>query len=173
MTPRVSDKELDPEQVVHAGIPAVHEVRAELRKYRSNADDSHWGLRSLRAGDYMVAVLLLAVTVGWIAFGINPSKVGSVADVQVAGKQVAQIKLDHETYLTISGALGPVLIAVDGSGIRILDARCPDKLCVRTGAISHAGEWIACVPNRLVIRIAGDTGVDAISPGDAMPRDAR
>ena len=66
-------------------------------------------------------------------------------------------------------SLGPVLIVVDGSGVRIVDSRCPHKLCVRMGAINHAGDWIACVPNKLVIRIEGDSAVDAITPGGTIP----
>jgi|GEM_PF-1261105 len=173
MITRTSAKVSDLRDPDRSRFPAQPEGTGRQRKSLSIANNSHWGLRSLRLGDYLIVVLLLLITVGWIAFGVSPSTVGSVADVQVSGKQVVQIKLDHEDYYTISGVLGPVLIAVDGSGVRILDARCPDKLCVRTGAINRAGEWIACVPNGLIIRIEGDTGVDAISPGAAMPRDAR
>jgi hypothetical protein len=122
----------------------------------------------LRLGDLVVAILLLGGALIWIALGVSSGAAGSIATVEVRGKKVAEIPLGHENYLTIKGALGPVLIGVDGSGVRILDTRCPRKLCVRMGAIGKAGEWIACVPNQLVIKIEGSSEVDAITPGNMM-----
>jgi hypothetical protein len=128
-----------------------------------------WGIRRLRVGDIIVASLLIVGSLVWIAMGIVPHEAGSVAVVEVSGKKVAELKLNHENYITIRGKLGAVLIGIDGSGIRILESKCPNKLCKKMGAVNKAGEWIACIPNELVIRIEGDSGVDAISPSSMIP----
>jgi hypothetical protein len=152
-----------------ADFPVLQDIPTQQLKTKAVVSTDTWGLKRLRLGDYILAALLLLSAIVWIAGGAGPITAGSTAIVQVGGNPVAQIKLGHEDYITVQGALGPVLIAVDGSGIRILDSRCPNKLCIRKGAVSQAGDWIACVPNKLVIRIEGDSGVDAISPGSAMP----
>jgi hypothetical protein len=36
-------------------------------------------------------------------------------------------------------------------------ADCPDKLCVHQKAISATGETIVCLPNKVVVEIAGET----------------
>jgi len=43
------------------------------------------------------------------------------------------------------------------------DSPCRDKICVLGGWISHSGEWLACLPNSVFVRVEGaDTGpVDA------------
>ena len=43
----------------------------------------------------------------------------------------------------------------DGS-VRIKEANCHDKVCVRTGFISNPGEMIVCLPYRVVIKISGE-----------------
>jgi len=130
---------------------------------------ARWGIRHLRIGDIVVALFLLVGACVWIAMGVVPHEAGSVAVVEVSGIKVAELKLHQENYLTIKGKLGPVLIGIDGSGVRILDSRCPNKLCKKMGVATKAGEWIACVPNELVIRIKGDSGIDAITPSSMIP----
>ncbi len=136
---------------------------------RSSSSADKWGIRKLRIGDFLVVILLLAGAVAWIAFGMTPTTTGSTATVEVSGKLVQELHLGHEDYVTINGALGPVLIGIDGSGIRILDSRCPHGLCKRMGPIQKSGDWIACIPNKLVIRIQGTSEVDAITPGTMIP----
>ena len=114
-------------------------------------------------------MVLLAGAVAWIAFGMTPTNAGTTAIVEVSGKPVQELKLGHEDYITVQGALGPVLIGIDGAGIRILDSRCPRGLCKRLGPIHKSGDWIACIPNKLVIRIQGTSDVDAVTPGTMRP----
>ena len=139
-----------------------------MSEQSSNNVQAKWGIRSLRSGDFIAVILLLTAAFAWFALGFNPYQVGSIAVVEVSGEEVARIKLNREDYISLRGALGPVLIGVDDTGIRILDSRCPHKLCVKMGAINRAGQWIACVPNKLVIRIEGDSDVDAITPGGSI-----
>lgn len=48
-----------------------------------------------------------------------------------------------------------VLLCSDGE-IRMLESSCPDKICVKHGAISMSAENIICLPHKLVIRINGE-----------------
>jgi hypothetical protein len=135
----------------------------------SNYVTNRWGIKNLKVGDFLVVMALLAGAVAWIAFGMTPTNIGTTAVVEVSGKPVMELKLGHEYYATVQGALGPVLIGIDGAGVRILDSRCPNGLCKRMGPIRRSGDWIACIPNKLVIRIQGYSDVDAITPGTMRP----
>ena len=55
-----------------------------------------------------------------------------------------------------------VTVALRGGLVGITQSDCPDKTCVRTGFIGVPGQITACLPNGLLIRIAGDGGVDAV-----------
>ncbi len=50
-------------------------------------------------------------------------------------------------------------IEIKDGTIRVINADCPDKVCVNTGALSAVP--IICVPNRLEIRFAEDADYDA------------
>ena len=47
-------------------------------------------------------------------------------------------------------------IAVDKGSISIIEADCPDQLCVHQGKISDGLKPIVCLPHELVIRINGE-----------------
>lgn len=49
--------------------------------------------------------------------------------------------------------------------VRMLDASCPDKLCVKHKKIHFDNESITCLPNRVVLRVieAEESDLDAIA----------
>ncbi len=96
------------------------------------------------------------------------------ADIYQNGALLQSIPLDakKEPYsFQITGTDGCFNeITVSGVNIAVTDASCPDKLCVRQGAVSTPLLPITCLPNRLVIRIrkedsAAETNIeDSITP---------
>ena len=56
------------------------------------------------------------------------------------------------------------VISVERGRIRVSEANCPDKACVRQGWLSGGVMPIVCLPHRLVIRLEGswEAGFDAI-----------
>ncbi len=75
------------------------------------------------------------------------------ATIMQNGEIITTVTLDHHETLTIPGTLGTSTIEIAPNQIRMLEAPCPDHTCVKTGWIHHSGQVIACVPNRIVIRI--------------------
>ena len=62
------------------------------------------------------------------------------------------------------GPLGNTTIVVEDETVRVTDSPCKNKLCILQGRISNVGQWIACLPNRVFVRIDGKPvsgGVDA------------
>jgi len=81
--------------------------------------------------------------------------------IEIDGKEYARLDLEDDTqeemYFDISqpgGQYNKVLI-YDG-GARMVEASCPDKLCIYQGWINTEGPLIVCLPNRVVLRIVGD-----------------
>ena len=59
-------------------------------------------------------------------------------------------------------SVGPTVVAIHGGHVHVAKASCRDRVCVSMGAVSAPGSWIACLPNRVFIRVLGsDTNVDA------------
>ena len=64
--------------------------------------------------------------------------------------------LEKDGSLVLDGLLGPVVLNIEGGEAWIEESSCPDKLCMKMGRIDESGEWLACLPNKIFIRISGD-----------------
>ena len=60
--------------------------------------------------------------------------------------------------------VGNNVILVEKGQISMIDADCPDELCIKQGAISDSARPIVCLPNNVVIKLTNDENdIDAIS----------
>ncbi len=107
----------------------------------------------------------LPVVIALVCFWIFlPGEAGQTAVIRVDGETVQTIDLQTAKDQTIDLSL-PYhnQIEIKDHAIRVTDADCPDRSCVKTGWIRSAGQTIACVPSKLTITITGDGGFDAIA----------
>lgn len=73
------------------------------------------------------------------------------AEVLSDGKLLYTLDLRQDTELTVRSERGYNIITVQDGKIRVSEASCPDRDCVRCGA-KNSGAPIVCLPNRLTIR---------------------
>ena len=50
------------------------------------------------------------------------------------------------------------VVIIDSGSVSVSEASCKNQVCVRHGSISHPGESIVCLPNRLIVSIEGGEG---------------
>lgn len=67
----------------------------------------------------------------------------------------------------VPGNLGVTVVTIDQGRARIIDSPCANKLCVASPPVGKTGEWSACLPNGVFIRIEGAKKTDEI---DAVVR---
>ena len=72
------------------------------------------------------------------------------------------LPLTAEDEVLVSGPIGVNRVVVTTGGARVVEAPCANQICVHTGRISSPGQWIACLPNRVLVSVesAADT-IDA------------
>lgn len=63
--------------------------------------------------------------------------------------------LSKDAVYRIEGSIGISEIEISDGTVRFLDSPCPGKTCVMTGALSEPGQWAACLPNKVFVRIEG------------------
>lgn len=116
---------------------------------------------------FLVILLIGAAITWWILW--QGKKEGTVAHIYQNGKEIKVIHLDMVTekeQLTIYGENGKYnQIQIENGKISIIDASCPDKICIETGAIQNDLVPIVCLPNKLMIKIEGaeNNGLDAVA----------
>ena len=120
----------------------------------------------------LFAGLIAALLLVW---KLLPGGSGSEVEIIQDGTLVQTIQLPHtgapET-IEISGPAGGNTIELSEDGVRVVSAACPDQVCVEHGYLREDTGPIVCLPNRLVIRFAGEmkqTGVDAVAGGRSLP----
>lgn len=105
------------------------------------------------------AVLLLAAAVLFLGQHVFREK-GSTVEVLVADEEFGTFSLNEDREIAIGK--GNILSISNGQAF-MKWADCPDKLCIHQGKISHMGETIACLPNRVTVRVTGGAASDVDS----------
>ncbi len=108
-----------------------------------------------RADRLIIAVIAALALVAWPLMSATAgSESASVVISGPNGQTVVPLSSDAE--YRIAGAVSDLVVRVEGGSVRVVESDCPDRTCVRTGAISAPGDVVACVPNRVVVRIGGE-----------------
>lgn len=107
-----------------------------------------------------IKVLMVIVAIGLLLVMIYvfyPRKAASSVDVLMDGKCVGtyDLRVDASIPIEVNGTVTNTLEICDGKAF-MSDATCPDKLCMKQGKISHQGETIVCLPNKIVIQVNSD-----------------
>ena len=115
----------------------------------------------VKIGDVIVLVLFATVTVISFLRIRNNSQAKPVLII-TAEEATYIYPLDKDGTYTIAGLIGTSTIQVQDGQAFFVDSPCPNKTCVQAGHISHNGEWNACLPNDIFIRIQQDeSDIDA------------
>ena len=109
----------------------------------------------------LAAILIYLIPI--VSFG---SVKGAEAAVTVDGELYGVYPLDKDIDILIPGANGGSNRLVIRNGeADIVEATCPDKICVHERKIRNRGETLVCLPNRVVVEIrgAGENGIDSVA----------
>lgn len=112
-------------------------------------------------------ILLFVVTIIYFSLNFFVKNKSPVKQVIIeSGKNIWYYQVDKDREIKIEGNLGESTIKIQDGFISFENSPCPNKLCVLSSAISKNGQWIACLPNGVFVRIEGEdenTELDGIS----------
>jgi hypothetical protein len=93
----------------------------------------------------------------YYAQNLNDTK-GNKAEVYVDNKlrYVFDLEENKKEYF-VDTNLGGVNIEINKMKIRVTTSNSPLKICVKQGWISNSGDTIVGIPDRLLIKVVGDT----------------
>ena len=109
----------------------------------------------IRLLDYVALSLSLLVVGGFSVFAYAGRDRGGDVVIEASGTQWIY-PLDVNRRELVKGPLGDTVVVIQGGKASVEDSPCPDKLCVHMPAISRPGQWIACLPNRVFVRVRGN-----------------
>jgi len=106
---------------------------------------------------WWVIILSLFVVAGiWVGVKCVPSR-GSYTILLETQDQAMELKVTPQTekVITLKGPLGETIVTVKGGKVWVSSSPCPDQTCIKMGKIPDNGGFIACIPNRVIIRKKG------------------
>jgi len=117
----------------------------------------------IRAGDIVLVVLIVvaAAVSMFLVSRANAGEKGSLAIIEVNGKEVMRIALgdgQQDRTFKVRGMTGYNLVEVRDGRIRMLEADCRDRICLGVGWVEAPGRAIICLPHRVVVRVTGKRG---------------
>lgn len=105
-------------------------------------------------------IIIICLTLCYFAANRRES---GVAEIYSNGQLIHKIDLSGVTSpyeISVDNGGGHNTIYVEHGKISVSDANCPDRLCIRQGAIQSSSYPIVCLPNNLIIKIKGISASD-------------
>ena len=112
----------------------------------------------------LIVALMIISAAGVLALYRNDQ--GGAAYVYVGGNLYGRYDLSEVTDIHIDNGNGLVNdISISDGKVYMKNATCPNKLCMKCGAISRNNESICCAPAGILITVRSDEGseYDAIT----------
>ncbi len=112
---------------------------------------------------FMLAAAFLAI-VGIRLWQKNNTGGDAIAVVTIDGAVYGSSPLSEDVTEKIELPDGSYnILTISGGYADVIEASCPDQICVHHNRIRYSGESIVCLPNKLIVEVKGgqDNGIDA------------
>lgn len=115
----------------------------------------------------IIAVLMILSFLPEIILGASVGKGfnNTYAEITISGKLYKTIPLSKhkgEETIELKTKNGVNIIKIKDNKIGIIEADCPDKVCMNPEYIEKAGESLVCLPHKVMIEIKGRAEDDII-----------
>ncbi|MBP8933174.1 MAG: NusG domain II-containing protein [Candidatus Atribacteria bacterium] len=103
----------------------------------------------------LILILFGIALIGMLAFFLFRSKtIGSYRLIikDANGQREIVVNDRTDSVLFIEGPLGNTEVKIHQGKVWVIDSPCADKVCIHMGKIPDNGGFIACLPNRVIIR---------------------
>ncbi|NLO48718.1 MAG: NusG domain II-containing protein [Clostridiales bacterium] len=103
----------------------------------------------------VIALIAAAGLLFFLLYRFLLAEKGTYAEIYYRSELVKRIDLDHVRDSTFSIPQCPQVVfrLYNNGGIAFLKSDCPDKLCINSGKLHLSGQFAACLPNRILVKI--------------------
>ncbi|HBH3575463.1 TPA: NusG domain II-containing protein [Clostridioides difficile] len=101
----------------------------------------------------LILGILVVITACYGIINVINSKNAENIEIYVDNKLYKTVSINAKEEFKIESRGGYNIVKIHDKGVEIVDASCPDKVCVHTGFINKPSQSIVCIPNRVSIKI--------------------
>lgn len=113
----------------------------------------------------LAGVILGAAIILWLCIRFSMPKDQQKIRITVDGEFYGEYSLMENQEIAIGGTN---ICRIENGKVKMIEASCPDKLCIKQKAVDASGGTIICLPNKVVIEAVGGEataleGLDSIA----------
>lgn len=109
----------------------------------------------LRLFDVVFLIVFAACVVGsFIFLGKKKSSGANLCVKTPAGRFI--YPLDKDTELDFEGVIGHTKVIIRGGQAWVTESACDNKNCIFMGKLSRSTDFVACLPNAVILTVEGD-----------------
>ncbi|MBN2619145.1 MAG: NusG domain II-containing protein [Spirochaetales bacterium] len=118
----------------------------------------------IKLADIAIFIITLAIIVFYSVTTLQKDSNSSYAKIEIDGNTFIY-PLEKDLIKTFHGPIGDTTIEIKNGKISITESDCKNKICIKMGKIDKLGQAVACLPNKLLITIEGESNdeVDILS----------
>lgn len=116
-------------------------------------------------GDLIVIAASALLVVGSFGWLWTPGAGGEWVEIQTGDGPAQRFSLWEPRHVDVRGSRGETRVDIEAGRARVVDSPCDDRICLLAGWLERVGDTTACLPNGVVVTIAGRAGTrfDAIN----------
>jgi hypothetical protein len=121
-------------------------------------------IKDIKVPDIAIAALGIALVLFFSLRVYRPGRAAARVLVEGEGRRW-EFPLDAVETVRVPGPLGDTVVELGERRARVISSPCANQICTATGGIHRQGQWIACLPNRVMVRVEAGGGeeLDAAS----------
>ena len=122
----------------------------------------------IKKWDVIIIILLVVLSfIPELILGVFLKKEynSKYAEITVSGKLYKNVPLSAhkgEDIIEVKTDQGINVVSIKDDKVAIIEADCPDKICMGPGYINKVGESLVCLPHKVMVEIKGETSDDGV-----------
>lgn len=109
---------------------------------------------TLTRADLAITLLAAVAVAGLYPLNWGSGDQGETALILSPGQPERIVELSKDERYLIEGPLGENILEVRDGKVRFVQSPCSGKQCIHSGWLSKAGDFAACLPNRVTLVVA-------------------
>ena len=106
----------------------------------------------IKKNDFVLIVIIISIALcSFLLHHLLQGKGAGQVVVRVSGAIEATYDLNDDLEIELND--GTNIMQINNGKVKMIEADCPDQLCVKQRAISKNKESIICLPNEVIIEI--------------------
>ncbi len=124
-------------------------------------------MKFARKSDIIIIAVIAAVgLLFWILYSTVFGKSGTNAEIYYRSELVETVNLaaGKEETFSIEQVPNVIFQLYEDGSIAFTQSDCPDKICIQSGRLHLVGQYAACLPNQVYMKIVSTDGGNSDVP---------